>query len=207
MTKILQFVPKTPAKLGFEKVKKSRTKSTTEGQLNLFSQALGRILNLPSNLSPFEEALVLDGRDNQLAADAYWKAISAGDSTADAYCNLGILEHQAGRTSKAFDCFAHALKLDPRHLESHYNLGNLYFEVGDLRLAKAHYEMATELAPNFPNVFFNLALVHALQEDYGLAIDALTKYKELVPPDEGIKADELLATLKRTISATKQTSR
>ncbi|HWP81570.1 MAG TPA: tetratricopeptide repeat protein [Bacteroidota bacterium] len=203
MTKILQFVPKPPAKLDFEKVKKSRKGSVeeTKDQLSLFAQAMGRVYQLPSNLSPFEQALLLDEKDDQRAAEAYWKAISADDSTADAYCNLGILEHRAGRTTKAFDCFTQALKLDPRHPESHYNLANLYFEAGDLRLAAAHYEMALEVAPEFPNVYFNLGLVHALQENYPRAIESLEKYKELVSPEEGKKAVELLSTLKRTISA------
>jgi tetratricopeptide (TPR) repeat protein len=205
MTKILQFVPKPPAKLDFEKVKKSRKKGPqTRDQLSLFAHALGRVYQLPSNLSPFEEALLLDERDDQRAADAYWKAINAGDSTADAYCNLAILEHRAGRTTKAFDCLTQALKLDPRHPESHYNLANLYFEAGDFRLAMAHYEMALEIAPDFPNVYFNLGLVHALQENYPRAIESLEKYKELVPTEEGKKADELLSTLKRTISASQQ---
>lgn len=200
MAKILQFTDQS-AKLEFQRVKK-RTPSRDEkkGQMNLFARGGGQVLDLPSNLTPFEEGLVLDERGDGKASEAYWKAISEGDSIADAYCNLGILESKAGRTTKAFDCFTQALKNDPRHFESHFNLGNLYFEVGDYRLARTHYQLASEVEPNFPAVYFNVGLVYAIAEDYGLAVDALMKYKELVPEAEGKKADGLLLTLKQSLS-------
>ena len=198
MAKILQFTQQVSSKLGFERVKKR--KGPEKNQLNLFSSGSKRILNLPSNLSPFEEALLLDERGDQRAADAYWKAISEEDSMADAYCNLGILESKAGRTTKAFDSFTKALKHDPRHFESHYNLGNLYLEVGDFRLARTHYQLAAEIEPSFPNVYFNLGLVHAINEDFGAAVEALDKFKELVPKDEGDKADGFLLSLKQSLA-------
>jgi tetratricopeptide (TPR) repeat protein len=102
---------------------------------------------------------------------------------------------------KAFDCFTASLKHNPRHLEAHFNLGNLYFEVDDFRLAQIHYEMATQVAPSFPNVYFNLALVRAISNDLGAAVSALTKYQELVSEDEARKADELLANLKKSLAA------
>jgi len=196
MAKILQFNQSVSSKLGFERVKE-RKKSRTN-QLNLFTPA--RVLNLPSNLSPFEEALLLDERGDTKAAEAYWKSISEGDSVADSFCNLGILESKAGRTTKAFDCFTQALKHDPRHFESHYNLGNLYLEVGDFRLARTHYLIAAEIEPNFPNVYFNLGLAHAINEDFGAAIEALDTFKELVPKEEGEKANALLLTLKQSMA-------
>ncbi len=200
MAKILQFTDQS-AKLEFERVKK-RTPSRDEkkGQMNLFTRGGGQVINMPSNLTPFEVGLVLDERGDGKASEAYWKAISEGDSIADAYCNLGILESKAGRTTKAFDCFTQALKNDPRHFESHFNLGNLYFEVGDYRLARTHYQLVSEVEPNFPAVYFNLGLVNAINEDFGTAVDVLMKYKELVPESEGKKADGLLLTLKQSLS-------
>ena len=131
------------------------------------------------------------------------KAIEEQDCVADAYCNLGIIESQKGNTTKAFDCFTTSLKHDPRHSEAHYNLGNLYFEVNDFRLAQIHYEMAAEVDPSFANVYFNLALVQAINNELAAAISALTKYQELVPEDEGRNADELLRNLKQSLAATK----
>ena len=201
MGKVLQFSVKPPAKFGFERVKKrKKAEATKHGQLSLFSATGGQVLRLPSNVSPFEEALVLDERGDGRAEEIYWRAIEEGDSIADAYCNLGILESKAGRTAKAFDCFTKSLEHDPRHFESHYNLGNVYFEGGNLRLAKMHYELAAEVEPGFPNLYFNLGLVHALSSDHPAALSALSRYKELSPNEEGANADELLENLKRSIT-------
>ncbi len=165
------------------------------GQLNLFSEPEGQLIKLPLNLSPFEAALMLHERGDRAAAEAYRKAIHEEDCVPDAYCNLGILEFEAGRMAAAFDCFTSALKRDPRHLESHFNLANLYFECGDQRLARVHYEFAAEIEPDFPNLYFNLGLVHAVDGDIEEAIAVLRKAKEKAPEEESGKVDEFLASL------------
>jgi Flp pilus assembly protein TadD len=207
MANIFQFAPKPPAKLGFERVKRRKKKSSSEKeQLDLFSHGSARVFQLSQDLTIFEQALILDERGDQRAAEVYAKAIAAGDSVADAYCNLGILESKAGQTAKAFDCFTQALKHDPRHFESHYNLANLYFELGNLVLARAHYELAAEVEPAFPNVYFNLGIVHALNEQYAAAIAALRTFKQLVPDNESDRADELLAVLEHITEANRASS-
>ena len=200
MGKVLQFSPKPPVKFDFERVKKRRKDDGTQReQLNLFHASGAQVLRLPTDISPFEEALLLDERKDERTEAAYRNAIAQGDSVADAYCNLGILESKAGRTAKAFDCFTKSLEHDPRHFESHYNLGNLYLEEGDVRLARMHYELAAEIEPGFANLYFNLGLVHALNDDYPSAFETLTRYKELASPQEGAKADELLSNLRRSL--------
>lgn len=206
MAKILHLPAQPPPKFGFKRVKKRKKKDPERhGQMNLFSATSGqqsaRIVNLPSRLGPFEEALLLDERGDNKASQCYWKAINEGDCVADAYCNLGILESKADKTDKAFDCFTKSLKEEPRHLESHYNLANLYFDIGNLRLAREHYEIAAEIEPGFPNIYFNLGLVQAMNEDYKAAVAALSKYKALVSQEEGSKADELLSSLKSSLRA------
>jgi lipoprotein NlpI len=86
-------------------------------------------------------------------------------------------------------------------MESHYNLGNLYFEIGNLRLACEHYNIAARISPDFPNIYFNLGLAYAVGEDLHAAVEALFKFKELVTEKEGQQADELLANLKQTLAA------
>jgi tetratricopeptide (TPR) repeat protein len=121
---------------------------------------------------------------------------------ADAHCNLGIIESQNGNIARAFDCFTNSLKHNPRHFEAHYNLGNLYFDASDFRLSQVHYEMAAEIDPSFANLYFNLALVQAINSDLNAAVATLTRYQELVSVEEGRKADELLRELKNTLAAT-----
>jgi tetratricopeptide (TPR) repeat protein len=194
MDKIIPFPAKTPLKFGFERVRKRRQKEDPQ-QLNLFPPSLGQVLRLPTNLSPFEEALQLDERDDRRAENSYWRAIVEGDLVADAYCNLGIIESQAGRIAKAFDCFTKSLEENPRHFESHYNLGNLYFEEDNLRLARMHYELAAEINPAFPNLYFNLGLVLALLEEKKAALEAFVQYQHLAPPEERQNADDLISGL------------
>lgn len=206
MAKILP-LPVKPTRFGFEKVKKRSKKKADPadyGQLDLFSTEVSTratILTLPTQLSPFEQALLLDekGEDNR-AVDAYLNAIESGDCAADAYCNLGILEFKAGKISKAFDCFSKSLQENPRHFEAHYNLANLYFEMEDLNLARYHYEIAAEIDPDFPNLYFNLGLVLALLEDYEAALQAFSRYQSLSSEEEASKAAELIKTLEESLA-------
>jgi len=202
MAQILKF-PAQASKFGYRRVRKRAKAAENLDQLHLFPQSTAQILDFGPELSRFEQALMLDERGDPKAAELYAKAIAEQDCVADAYCNLGIIESQKGNTTKAFDCFTTSLKYDPRHSEAHYNLGNLYFEVNDLRLAQVHYEMAGEVDPSFANVYFNLALVQAIKNDLRAAVEALTRYQELVPADEARNADELLLNLRKSLAAAK----
>src|SRR5207248_11587795 len=198
MAQILKF-PVQASKLGYKRVKKRAGAAEDQKQLDLFPRPTAQILNFASALTRFEQALMLDERGDLKAAELYAKAIEEHDCVADAYCNLGIIESQKGNTSRAFDCFTTSLKHDARHSEAHYNLGNLYFDVNDFRLAQTHYEMAREVDPSFPNVYFNLALVQAINNDPAAAVSALSKYQELAPAEEARHADELLRSLKKSL--------
>jgi tetratricopeptide (TPR) repeat protein len=199
MGKIIQFSAKQPSKFGFEKVRK-RGKGNPD-QSGLFSSGSGQVLRLPTGLSPFEEALLLDECGDSGAEKAYRRAILEGDFVADAYCNLGIIESKAGKVSKAFDSFTKSLEHSPRHFEAHYNLGNLYFEGDNIRLARMHYELAIEINPDFPNLYFNLGLVLALVEETKASIDALLKYQMLVPQKERRNAEDLINGLRRSLAS------
>jgi tetratricopeptide (TPR) repeat protein len=198
MGKILPFPAKQPSKFGFERVKKHGMENPD--QLDLSPARMAEVRRLPSGLSPFEEALLLDERGDSRAGEAYLRAIAEGDFVADAYCNLGILESNAGRIAKAFDCFTKSLGHDPRHFESHYNLGNLYFGEDNLRLARMHYALAAEIDPGFPNLYFNLGLVLALMDEAKAALDAFSRYQQLAPPEERGKADDLISELRRSLA-------
>ena len=202
MGQIVKFPVRT-SKFGYKRVPNRCRKEENPAQLQLFPQATAQVLQFAPELSHFEHALRLDEQGDLRAIDHYLEAIAAQDCMADAYCNLGIIESKQGNTAKAFDCFTNCLKHNPRHFEAHYNLGNLYFEVNDLRLAQVHYEIATEVDPCFPNVYFNLALVLSINNEFAAAVNALARYQEMVPAEEGRHADELLENLKKSLAATK----
>jgi len=201
MGQILKF-PAEGSKFGYKRVRK-RKATEDPGQLPLFPQVPAPILSFTAPSGPFEQALMFDERGDAKAAELYFKAIENQDCVADAYCNLGILESQSGNTTKAFGCFTTSLKHDPRHSEAHYNLGNLYFELNDFRLAQVHYEMVGEVDPSFPNAYFNLALVLSINKDFDAAISALTKYQALVSENEARDVQEMLRTLKTSLATAK----
>ena len=165
------------------------------GQLNLFPERGGRLIQLPLRLSPFEEALLLHEKGDKRATEMYAKAIIRGECIADAYCNLGVLDYEENNIPGAFDRFTNALRYDPRHFEAHFNLAHLYFEAGDFRLARLHYEISAVIEPHSAGVHFNLGLIHAIDGDLVQAIAALNRAREYATEEELVQVDALLSSL------------
>ena len=187
----------------FRRVREMRTQGLTikqieaelQGQMSLF-RAEVRQVQVARLLTPFEEALLLHEQGDEKASEFYVEAINAGDNVAEAYCNLGIIELDRGKTIGALENFTQSLKSDPRHVEAHYNLANLYYDAGDFPLARLHYEAAIQIEPNFSLVYYNLALVYHRLNNVQAATQSLTRYKELEPSDEEIElVDQLLKAL------------
>ncbi len=185
----------------FRRVREMRTQGLTikqieaelQGQMSLFKPEGGQVARL---LTPFEEALLLHEQGDQKASEFYVEAISEGDNVAEAYCNLGIIELDRANTIGALENFTQSLKHDPRHVEAHYNLANLYYDAGDFPLARLHYEAATQIEPNFSLVYYNLALVYHRLNNVQGATQSLNRYKELEPGDEEIElVDQLLKAM------------
>lgn len=196
MTNIFE-LPFQKPKSGLKRVNRKGKGCDDDSQLDLFLRNKPNILNLPSNLSAFEEALILDEKDDSGAKEAYMHAINEDSCKADAYCNLGILEYESGNTIKAIDSFSKSLIINPRHFESHFNLANLYSGLGNLPLAKMHYEFAKELDLLYPDIYFNLGIVYAMSRDFESALKILTEYKEMVTDEESAIAEKLIESIKK----------
>src|SRR5215831_12047992 len=202
MAQILKF-PAQASKFGYKRVRNRAKSAEDPHQLHLALQPTATILRFESGLGSFEQALMLDDRGDSRAAELYLKAINEQDRVADCFCNLGIIQSKQGNTAKAFECFTTALKHDPRHFETHFNLGNLYFEVDDFRLAQIHYQIAVGIDSTFSNVYFNLALVAAINKEPATAVSALTSYRQLVSAEEGRTADALLESVLKSLAVSK----
>lgn len=197
MAKVVKFPVQPPEKFGFRPVRKTRPANPNKpGQLNLFVG--GKVVKL-NQLSSFEEALLLDEQGDERARELYLKAIVEFECVPDAFCNLGIIESRARNYSKAVDCFTLSLKEDPRHFESHYNLANLYAELGNLPLAKLHYQISINIEPEFPNSYFNLGLTQAMNKEIEESVQSLLTYKRLAAQDDVTPVDELIDSLLRTV--------
>jgi Tfp pilus assembly protein PilF len=151
-------------------------------------------------MSPFEEALILHEQGDPRAAEMYAQAIREEECVADAFCNLGILDYEAGIVAGAFDNFTKALGNDPRHFESHFNLAHLYFEEGSIRPSRLHYEISAVIEPGNASVHFNLGLINAIEENIPAAVAALNKAKEFATEDELPQIEEILLGLQVKIN-------
>ncbi len=199
MAKVIKFPVNPPEKLGLKKARKRKKPDAEDlGQLNLFNQIIAepRVLRLGEISNFFEQALELDELGDAAAENLYLKAIEAGESVANAYCNLGILMNTQKEHAKAVDYLTRCLQESPRHYEAHYNLGNLYSELGNFSLSKMHYEVSTEIEPTFPNGYYNLGLVLISMHEYDHASKAILKYITLSPESDHSVAHDLLKTLK-----------
>ncbi len=203
MARIVKFPISTSVKLGFKKARRRKKVNLEDfGQLNLFnSQAKeAKVISISIQENPFEKATEWDEAGNLTKAKEYYqRAIQKGESVADAFCNLGVIQSEEQAYSAAIDSFTRCLKEDPRHFEAHYNLGNVYSEIGNLSLAKVHYELCTAIEPGFASAYYNLGLSLALADDYEAAIIALQKYTQLTHESEHDSANKLIKSLQETL--------
>lgn len=202
MGKVINFPISGERKLGFKRAKKRRRRDLeAHGQLNLFSSVKkARTVNFLEQSKPFEHALTLDeqGKTDQ-AAVFYLEAIKLGQSLPEAYCNLGIIQSEKEQFNEAIDSFTQCLKTDPRHYEAHYNLGNVYYELGSLPLARMHYEVCTTLATEFSSAYYNLGLVLTMEKEYHQAMHAFNKYCRLTPGEDHTNVNKLIESLQKTL--------
>ena len=198
MAKVVKFPGPAPEKFGLQRVGKKKAKAKEPekekpNQLPLFTGA--KVVKL-NQLSTFEEALLQNEHGNlKSAKELYQKAIIENDNVADAFCNWGIIESEENNHPKAIDCFTKSLKADPRHFEAHYNLANLYAEVGNYNLAKFHYRISIEIEPTFPNSYFNLGITLALNKEFDEAVKLLYSYRNLSADEDHKYTDELIRQL------------
>lgn len=194
MAKIIKFPVQAPEKFGNRRIRRKRKPDLEEfGQLNLFEA--GKVIDLPGDKSFFEEALQRDERGDGQAEKYYLLAIENEECMEDALCNLAVLKSSNGDHISAVDYLTQCLKRSPRHFEAHYNLGNVYSDIGNFELAKAHYELATQISPEYPNGHYNLGLVLISLKDYKNALDSINRYVDLEPNTDITKAKELITTL------------
>ncbi len=111
------------------------------------------------------------------------EAVRLQPSLAAAHNSLGNAYRAGERWPEARVAYAEALRLTPEIAAAtvHSNLGVALHEQGDDERAFSCLRRATELAPDDPVVWRNLASVHADREDYQAAIPCCEKVVALAP--------------------------
>ena len=201
MGRVIQFPGNPSSGFGLKKVKGTKKVERQEelGQLNIFAPAKeGRVIQMPEGGDYFEHAIKLDESGDSLAKEAYSRAVEMGQSSADALCNLGVLQYNNGEENEALDSFTKALGIDARHREAHFNLANLYSEKGNAQLAILHYEAAISVDSNFSDGFYNLGLVLITDRQFKKALKILSAYRMMTHGDDK-EVNGLIDNLKMTL--------
>lgn len=81
-------------------------------------------------------------------------------NVAMSFTALGERQYRSKDFSGAIDTYLRALELDPNNLITHYRLGYVYTQSGQLDQAEPHLARALELEPNFPPALAALGYVY-----------------------------------------------
>jgi tetratricopeptide (TPR) repeat protein len=93
----------------------------------------------------FEDAQAASQKAASLAAAG---GAAAGGGGVDALYNQGVIAWNAGKAEDAKKAFEEALKADPKHANSHYQLAMCLINLGKLPEAVAEFEAYMQFAPD-----------------------------------------------------------
>ena len=122
----------------------------------------------------FEQALGLEDNDTKAATRAYERALALDPALADAYVNLGRLQHESGNAREAVRLYQQALERSPDDAVLHFNLALALEDTRGAEAAIEHYQRALTLDPEFADAHYNVA---GLYERSGRGTDALRHYR------------------------------
>ncbi len=84
--------------------------------------------------------------------------------------------------SKAESLLLKAIKSDPKSVQAHFQLGDLYAKQKEFTKAIGVYQSVAKLDPQFPETYFNLAYIYAVKKEYAKAEEMYGRVVELAPP-------------------------
>ena len=92
---------------------------------------------------------------------------------------LAIENHQANKIKAAENLYNQVLKIDPKYVNAHINLGILFQNTGDFEKAIIAYDKVIEIDPNNANVYNNLGKIFRTLADYPKAKSLYLKAIEI----------------------------
>ena len=108
------------------------------------------------------------------------KVVETSPEFADAWVELGNLQHETGDMDRALRSYERAVRIQPWLAGGHYNLGNLLLAKGNLNGAVERFERALKLNPNFAMAHNNLAQA---KEGLGQWDEAMAGYRSALEID------------------------
>jgi predicted O-linked N-acetylglucosamine transferase (SPINDLY family) len=129
------------------------------------------------------------------------KAIKLDPKLLDAYNNLGIALKNSGQLLKSFSIFQDALKINPNHHLSNFNLGDLYARFNEIEKATNCFKKTINFKPDFSLAYSTYLFFINYSDKY----DSNFYYKEALGYSKSIKRFDknLLIPFKYNKSVTK----
>jgi tetratricopeptide (TPR) repeat protein len=145
-----------------------------------------------------------------------WRGATSDDVTEADFIYLLGAEDEAGRTRQRAETLAafgawlagqdrweearlrleEALRVDPRSVEAHVHLGNVFDDLGRAADAEREYRAALALDPQEPNAHYNLGLLYAEQGRHDDAVREMRAARAAAPADAEL-ASALVERLER----------
>ncbi|MGH9643527.1 MAG: tetratricopeptide repeat protein [Terriglobales bacterium] len=128
-------------------------------------------------VEPTTGQFVMDFAPGERVVPARVHSIPAA-TTADELFARGVsLEDDPSSQDDAISSYAKVLELEPEHAAAHINLGTLYYNRQDYRMAEHHYRKAVEADPRYALAYFDLGNV---LDETGRAPEAIRAYANAI---------------------------
>jgi len=127
------------------------------------------------------------------AVPEFEKAIVVDDRQADAYINLGFSLHMSGNEDRAIEIFERALEYGSDNPTLKENLVSVYqakagelASAGDYENALLYFEKIQRVAPDTPDIAYNIGLMYYQMTEYREALMQFGQQLEASPDDEEV---------------------
>ena len=95
--------------------------------------------------------------------------------------NVALIYQQQGKNDEALAAYEDAIAQNPEDVNLILNKANLYYGMGDKDKFKELMAQASEMAPDNPDLLYNIGVINMEQKDYQGARDAYKKALEIDP--------------------------
>ncbi len=110
---------------------------------------------------------------------------------------IGQSALQKGDTKKAEEIFSFLIAAYPEESLFNFYYGNTLLTIEDLSGARTQYNLALEKEENFPEVYYNLALIELFNQNYNEAVELLEKALKFDP--DFTEAADLIEQIKQDL--------
>jgi Flp pilus assembly protein TadD len=135
--------------------------------------------------------------DYQKGAVYLVRAAKVNARSYSVYSSLSYAAYKLNKLPEALEAARLSVTIEPKAINTRVLMCRLLRLTGNLKLAESFLLETMKMAPNMPQVYYELALVHNRQNRNAEAAEELAHYLKLAPNDPDRKSvEELIAKLK-----------